>query len=94
MSWVYLLDINTILEPLKTIPDWQVIENIERNYPKIAIAWLVISGLWVGRGVQLLPDLKKRLKTLDYIDTVLSKFPILPNCETSAKWYGLEVARL
>ena len=38
MSWVYLLDINTILEPLKTIPDWQVIENIERNYPKIAIA--------------------------------------------------------
>lgn len=92
MSWVYLLDTNTISEPLKVSPDRQVIEKIERYYPKIAIASLVVYEL--VRGVQLLPDSKKRLKTLDYIDSVLSKFPILPYCETSAKWHGLEAARL
>lgn len=45
-------------------------------------------------GVQLLPDSKKRLKTFDYIESVLLKFPILPYCDTAAKWHGQETARL
>ncbi len=76
MSLVYLLDTNTISEPLKAIPNKQVIENIERYHAQIAIAAFVVYEL--VRGVALLPDSKKRLKTNDYLESVLVKFPILP----------------
>ena len=92
MSLVYLLDTNTISEPLKAIPNKQVIENIERYYAQIAIAAFVVYEL--VRGVALLPDSKKRLKTNDYLESVLVKFPILPYTETAAKWQGETAARL
>ena len=92
MSLVYLLDTNTISEPLKAIPNKQVIENIERYYAQIAIAAFVVYEL--VRGVALLPDSKKRLKTNDYLESVLVKFPILPYTETAAKWQGETAACL
>ena len=70
MSLVYLLDTNTISEPLKAIPNKQVIENIERYHAQIAIAAFVVYEL--VRGVALLPDSKKRLKTNDYLESVFS----------------------
>lgn len=60
MSLVYLLDTNTISEPLKAKPNIQVIENIQRFHAQIAIAALVVYEL--VRGVELLPDSSKRLK--------------------------------
>ena len=92
MSLVYLLDTNTISEPLKALPNKQVIENIERYYAQIAIAAFVVYEL--VRGVALLPDSKKRLKTNDYLESVLVKFPILPYTETAAKWQGETAACL
>ena len=86
MSLVYLLDTNTISEPLKAIPNKQVIENIERYHAQIAIAAFVVYEL--VRGVALLPDSKKRLKTNDYLESVLVNFPILPYTEVAAKWQG------
>lgn len=92
MSLVYLLDTNTISEPLKAIPNQQVIDNIQRYHAQIAIAAFVVYEL--VRGVELLPDSKKRLKTADYIESVLVKFPILPYTEAAAKWQGETAARL
>lgn len=92
MSLVYLLDTNTISEPLKAIPNQQVIDNIQRYHAQIAIAAFVVYEL--VRGVELLPDSKKRLKTTDYIESVLVKFPILPYTEAAAKWQGETSARL
>ena len=92
MSLVYLLDTNTISEPLKALPNKQVIENIERYHAQIAIAAFVVYEL--VRGVALLPDSKKRLKTNDYLESVLVNFPILPYTEAAAKWQGETAARL
>lgn len=92
MSLVYLLDTNPISEPLKAIPNQQAIDNIQRYHAQIAIAAFVVYDL--VRGVELLPDSKKRLKTTDYIESVLVKFPILPYTETAAKWQGEISARL
>ena len=69
-----------------------MIENIARYHTQIAIASLVVYELM--RGVHLLPDSKKRLKTFDYIETVLLKFPILAYGETAAKWHGQQAALL
>lgn len=92
MSLVYLLDTNTISEPLKAIPNQQVIDNIQRYHAQIAIAAFVVYEL--VRGVELLPESKKRLKTADYIESVLVKFPILAYTEAAAKWQGETAARL
>lgn len=92
MSLLYLLDTNTISEPLKVEPNQQVVENIARYHSQIAIAAVVFYEL--VRGVELLPDSKKRLKTTDYIDSVVVKFPILPYTQDAAKWHGETAARL
>lgn len=92
MSLIYLLDTNTISEPLKVTPNLQVVENIERYHEKIAIAAIVFYEL--VRGVELLPDSKKKLKTLDYIESVVVRFPILPYSKDAAKWHGETAAHL
>ena len=92
MSLIYLLDTNTISEPLKAEPNQQVIENIDRYHVHIAIAAVVFYEL--VRGVELLPNSKKRLQTTDYIESVLVKFPILPYTQDAAKWHGETAARL
>jgi len=92
MSLLYLLDINTISEPLKEIPQQHVIEKIQLHESKIAIASFVIYEL--VKGAYQLPESKKRLKILDYIESVLFKFPILPYTQEAAIWHGQEAARL
>ena len=92
MNLIYLLDTNTISEPLKEIPNQQVIEKIERYDAQIAIAAFVVYELI--KGVYQLPDSIKRLKIFDYIESVLIKFPVLPYTQEAANWHGQEAARL
>lgn len=92
MSLIYLLDTNTISEPLKEIPNQQVIEKIERYDAQIVIAAFVVYELI--KGVYQLPDSKKRLKIFDYIESVLIKFPVLSYTQEAASWHGQEAARL
>lgn len=92
MSLIYLLDTNTISEPLKALPLQQVVEKIHYHEAEIALAAFVIYELI--KGAYQLPDSKKRLKILDYIETVLIKFPILPYTQEAANWHGQETARL
>jgi len=74
MSLIYLLDTNTISEPLKERPNQQVVDKIQLFDSNIAIASIVVYELF--RGAYLLPELKKRSKTLDYIESVLLKFQV------------------
>ncbi len=42
MSLIYLLDTNTISEPLRETPDRQVVEKIQRHDSDIALAAFVV----------------------------------------------------
>ena len=92
MSLIYLLDTNTISEPTREYPNQHVVEKIQRYDSQIALASIVIYEL--VRGIHLLPESKKRLKFLDYFESVLVKFPVLLYTEKSAIWHGKEAARL
>lgn len=92
MSLLYLLDTNIISEPLKAQPNQHVIDNIERYFDQIAIAAMVYYEL--VRGVELLPDSKRRIKTQDYIESVIMSLPILPYTDEAAIWHGKTSARL
>ena len=92
MSLMYLLDTDIILEPIKEKPNKRVVERIEFCVDHIAIPSGTVYKLI--HDVYLLPESNKRVKTLDYIESVLIKFPILSYNEEAACWYGKEVARL
>ena len=92
MSLIYLLDTNMISEPIKEKPNKHVVERIEFCVDHIAIPSSTVYELI--RGVYLLPESNKRVKTLEYIESVLIKFPILNYDEKSARWHGEESARL
>jgi tRNA(fMet)-specific endonuclease VapC len=91
LSLIYLLDTNTISEPLKDFPNQKVVEKIAFFHDKIAISSFVVYE--IVKGLYLLPESKKRLKILDYTESVLSKFPVLSYTEDAALWHGKE-ARL
>jgi tRNA(fMet)-specific endonuclease VapC len=92
MRLIYLLDTNTISEPLKEKPNQQVIDKIQLFDSNIAIASVVVYKLF--RGAYLLPESKKRSKTFDYIESVLLKFQVLNYTQEAAIWNGKENARL
>lgn len=92
MSLVYLLDTNTISEPIKPSPNKQVIELIEQYYAQSALPVFVVYELI--RGAYQLPESKKRLRVLRYIENAILQLPILPYTQVSAEWHGEEAARL
>jgi tRNA(fMet)-specific endonuclease VapC len=73
---VYLLDTNSISEPIKENPHKNVVEKIYFFSEQIAISSLTVYEMM--RGVYLLPESKRRTKLLDYNQFVLSKFSTLP----------------
>jgi tRNA(fMet)-specific endonuclease VapC len=92
MSLIYLLDTNTISEPLKDFQNQKVVEKIALFNDKIAISSFVVYEMM--KGLYLLPESKKRLKILEYTESVLSKFPVFSYTEDAALWHGKEAARL
>jgi tRNA(fMet)-specific endonuclease VapC len=92
MSLVYLLDTNTISEPIKPSPNKQVVERIEQYYAQSALPVFVVYELI--RGAYQLPESKKRLRVLRYIENAILQLPILPYTQVSAEWHGEEAARL
>jgi tRNA(fMet)-specific endonuclease VapC len=92
MSLLYLLDTNTISEPVKPEPNKKVVSLIDSNYDKIAISSFVVYELI--KGVYQLSPSKKRQRIFDYIEDVLSKLPVLPYTQEAAIWQGEEAARL
>jgi tRNA(fMet)-specific endonuclease VapC len=73
MTLLYLLDTNTILEPIKPEPDKKVVSLIDNNYDRIAISSFVVYELI--KGVYQLSPSRKRQRIFDYIEDVLSTCP-------------------
>jgi len=92
MTLLYLLDTNTISEPIKPSPNKQVVERIEQYYVQIALPVFVVYELI--RGAYQLPESKKRLRVLRYIENAIFQLPVLPYTQVSAEWHGEEAARL
>jgi tRNA(fMet)-specific endonuclease VapC len=92
MTLLYLLDTNTISEPIKPEPNKKVVSLIDDNYDKIAISSFVVYELI--KGVYQLSPSRKRQRIFDYIEDVLSTLPILTYTQEAAIWQGKETARL
>jgi tRNA(fMet)-specific endonuclease VapC len=94
MSLRYLLDTNTLSEPLRKIPSLTVLKKIQSHQTEIATAALVLYEMI--RGAHCLPEqAEKQVRILQYVDKFIRvNFPILPYTETTASWHGIEVARL
>jgi tRNA(fMet)-specific endonuclease VapC len=94
MSLYYLLDTNTLSEPLRKSPNLAVLKKIQSHQTEMATAALVLYEMI--RGAHRLPEqTEKRVRILQYADKFIrANLPILPYTETTALWHGTEVARL
>ncbi|MGA9381259.1 MAG: type II toxin-antitoxin system VapC family toxin [Phormidium sp.] len=93
MSLVFLLDSNIISEPLRPIPNANVIEMLQRHKDEIALATIVWHELIFG--CNRLPESKKRQMIENYLrELEETKIPLLPYDANAAKWHAKERARL
>ena len=88
----YLLDTNSISEPIKENPNKSVVDKLYLLSKEIAISSITVYEMM--RGVYLLPKSKRRAKFLNYNESVLAKFPTLSYSKEAADWHSQESARL
>lgn len=89
----YLLDTNTVSEPLRPRPNAGVIRRLQEHEQEIAIPAPVWHELRFGCS-RLAPS-RRRDAVERYIeDVVLESFPILDYGWTAADWHARERARL
>lgn len=89
----FLIDTNTLSEPLRPKPNNQVLAKIQHHQSEIATAAQVLFE--ITSGCYKLPDSKKHRSIRRYIDEfILPNFPILPYDEKAAAWHGKQHARL
>ena len=89
----FLLDTNVLSEPMKLIPEQQVVERILENIPAIALA--AVSFHEMVFGCLQMPDSRRKRAVDTYIQqNVIALLPILPYCESAAKWHAEERVRL
>jgi tRNA(fMet)-specific endonuclease VapC len=89
----FLLDTSTVSEPMKKLPNPDVLRKLERNAHEAAIAAPVWHELHYG--CRLLPPGKRRSALEAYlVEVILVSFPILPYDEVAAAWHASERARL
>lgn len=93
MNLRYLLDTNTLSEPLRKTPNEMVLKRFEGHQSEIGTAALVLYE--IIRGAHRLPASEKRTQILRYVEEFIrSNLPVLPYTENTAIWHGTEVARL
>ncbi|MEA5525686.1 type II toxin-antitoxin system VapC family toxin [Nodularia spumigena] len=93
MSLRFLLDTNVFSEPLRPIPNSNVMEMLRQHESEIATATVVYHEILFGS--YRLPDSKKRRTIEKYLQEVIQpNIPILPYDNNAAKWHALERARL
>lgn len=93
MSLTYLLDTNIISEPLRPMPDQQVLERLKMHEEEIAIASVVWHELLFG-SYRLSPSAKRSAIEQYLSEVVASTIPILPYDDRAAQWHAAERARL
>lgn len=93
MSVRFLLDTNTLSEPLKLRSNPNVIDRFSRYQDEIAIASVTWHEIWFG--CYRLPESRKRQRIEQYLREMIEpKVPILPYDAEAANWFALERARL
>jgi tRNA(fMet)-specific endonuclease VapC len=89
----YLLDTNVVSEPLRPVPNQEVLDHLREHQTEIAIASVVWHELWYG--CYRLPPSTKRTVIEAYLkDVVARTIPILPYDQRAALWHAEERARL
>jgi tRNA(fMet)-specific endonuclease VapC len=89
----YLLDTNVISEPLRPVPNQEVLDHLRKHQAEIAIASVVWHELWYG--CYGLPASTKRTVIETYLkDVVARTILILPYDQRAALWHAEERARL
>ncbi|MEO1428272.1 MAG: type II toxin-antitoxin system VapC family toxin [Cyanobacteria bacterium J06633_8] len=93
MSWRYLLDTNVISEPLRAIPNSNVMTKLQEYEDEIVTTTIVYHELLFG--CYRLSESKKRQKIEKYIKEVIEpNIPIIPYEAKAAKWHAIERNRL
>ena len=93
MSLRYLLDTNIVSEPLRPVPNQQVLERFKRHEYEIALAAIVWHELLFG-AYRLSPS-ARRSAIEQYLSQVIAlTMPILPYDSRAALWHAAERARL
>ncbi|MEW5859113.1 MAG: type II toxin-antitoxin system VapC family toxin [Cyanobacteriota bacterium] len=93
MSVRFLIDTNTLSEPLRPIPNANVVEMLRRHQKEIATATIVWHELLFG--CNRLPDSRKRQTIEKYLKEVVEpNIPLFPYDANAATWHATERARL
>jgi len=93
VSLRFLLDTNVLSEPIRPIPNQNVVEMLERHKQEIATATVVFHELLFG--CKRLPESKKRRNIEKYLNEVVKpQIPMLSYDANAAIWHGTERARL
>ncbi|MEG3837167.1 type II toxin-antitoxin system VapC family toxin [Microcoleus sp. Z1_A1] len=93
MTLRYLLDTNIISEPLRPLPNANVMTQLMEAKSTVAIASIVWQEVLLG--CYRMPDSKRRRAIEAYLqEEVKVKLPILPYTQEAAEWFAKERARL
>ena len=93
MSLTYLLDTNIVSEPLRPVPNQQVLERLKQHEDEIALAAIVWHELLYG--AYRLPPSARRSAIEQYLSQVIAPtIPVLPYDNQAAQWHAAERARL
>lgn len=93
MTLRYLLDTNIISEPIRPIPNANVMTQLIEAKSTVAIASVVWHEILLG--CYRMPDSKRRRAIEAYLEEeVKVKLPILPYTKEAAEWFAKERARL
>lgn len=93
MTWRYLLDTNTLSEPVRPVPDPALVKRLRRHEGEVVTAAPVWHELQFG--CHLLTPSRRRRAFERYLDeVVLPSVPILPYDAQAARWHASERARL
>lgn len=90
MTIQFLLDTNIISEPLRAIPNSNIMRHLECHEKQLAIPAIVWHELLVG--CMKLPHSKKRQAIEQYVNEI--SVPVLPYDEKAALWHAVERTRL
>ena len=93
MTLRYLLDTHIVSEPLRPVPNQEVLDHLREYQAEIALGSVVWHELWYG--CWRLPPSTKRTVIEAYLkDVVARTIPILPYDQRAALWHAEERARL
>ncbi len=93
MTLQYLLDTNVISEPLRPVPNQEVLNHLREHQTEIAIAAVVWHELWYG--CNRLPPSSKRTAIEAYLKDVVGRaLPILAYDQRAASWHAEQRAQL